>query len=254
MTEKYDRHLRLKTVTNFRDIGGYKTQQGRTVAWRKIFRSGEFSRLNPDDYRRLTEELKLATILDLRSDSEVKRAGTGLPGDTNIKYCNLSFMTDDDDRTTKVEARIYKPFTNMGDFYLQIVTNKGFGEKIVQALEMVAEPQNHPLAFNCAIGKDRTGILAAMLLSSVGVAEQDIVEDYTLSDPYMTVLKQELESRGDIPDDVKKMPDFFWRAVPETMTFLLGALRKEYGSIADYLKNMGADGSLEQRLEIALLE
>ena len=136
----------------------------------------------------------------------------------------------------------------MGQFYLDITQNKGFGGKVVQALEIIAEPKNHPLVFNCAIGKDRTGILAAMLLSSLGVAEKDIIEDYSLSDQYMAELRRALESHSDIPDDVKVLPDFFWRAEPESMALLLTALRKEYGSAIDYLAFMGAEKSLAKRL------
>jgi protein-tyrosine phosphatase len=109
------------------------------------------------------------------------------------------------------------------------------------------------LVFNCAIGKDRTGILAAMLLSTLGVAEKDIIEDYSLSDQYMDELRQLLNNEGKIPKDVPPLPDFFWRAAPESMTLLLTTLRRDYGSIADYLKVMGAEEDLEKRLEKALL-
>jgi protein-tyrosine phosphatase len=252
MTERYDRHLRFKSVTNFRDLGGYRTRSGKTVPWRRIFRSGEFARINPDDYRRLTEEIKLAAVVDLRSNFEVERQGTGLPAGSSIKYYNISFIADGG-QTTDVEARRYKTFTNMGEFYLEIVKNKGFGGRIVQALEIIAEAKNHPLVFNCAIGKDRTGILAAMLLSTLGVAEKDIIEDYALSDQYMDALRRDLESHSNVPDDVKRLPDFFWRAAPESMTLLLTTLRRDYGSITDYLKTMGADKSLIKRLEKALL-
>ena len=198
MTEKYSRHLRFKSVTNFRDLGGYRTRQGRTVAWRRVFRSGEFARINQDDYRRLTEEIRLAAVVDLRSDFEVKRQGIGLPAESGIKYYNISFITDGG--KTEAEAQRYKAFTNMGEFYLEIVRDKGFGGRIIQALEIIAEAKNHPLVFNCAIGKDRTGILAAMLLSVLGVAEKDIIEDYSLSDQYMDELRTKLNREGKIPE------------------------------------------------------
>jgi protein-tyrosine phosphatase len=253
MTEKHDRHLRFKSVTNFRDIGGYRTQQGRTIAWRRIYRSGELARLNQEEYDRLTKEIGLTAIVDLRSDFEVKRQGIGLPAGATIKYYNIAFITDGG-KTADVEAHRYETFTNMGQFYLDIAQNKGFGAKIVKALEVIAEPENHPLVFNCAIGKDRTGILAAMLLSSLSVAEKDIIEDYSLSDSYMGELRRALESHGTVPDDVKKMPDFFWRADPASMELFLATLRKEYGSVADYLRHMGCEPSLKERLEKALLD
>jgi protein-tyrosine phosphatase len=252
MNEHYDRHLRFKSVTNFRDIGGYRTQQGRTIAWRRIYRSGEFARINQEDYDRLTREIGLTAVVDLRSDFEVKRQGIGLLAGKNIKYYNISFITDGGKR--EAEAKRYEAFTNMGQFYLDITQNKGFGSKIVQALEVIAESKNHPLVFNCAIGKDRTGILAAMLLSTLGVAEKDIIEDYSLSDQYMEELRQQLTREGKVPDDMPPLPDFFWHAAPESMILLLSTLRQEYGSIVDYLESMGAEKSLAKRLEKALLD
>jgi protein-tyrosine phosphatase len=251
MTEIYQRHLRFKSVTNFRDIGGYHTRQGRTVAWRRVFRSGEFARINPDEYRRLTEEIRLASVVDLRSDLEVKRQGIGLPADAGIKYYNISFIADGGNR--QAEAERYKSFTNMGEFYIELARHKGYAQKIIKALEIIAEPKNHPLVFNCAIGKDRTGMLAAMLLSVLGVADADIIEDYSLSDQYMDALREQLKKADDVPDDVKLLPDFFWRAEPASMALLLSTIRQEYGSIKDYLEFMGCEPSLTERLEKALL-
>lgn len=251
MIEKHSRQINFESISNFRDIGGYRTHKGKTVAWRRIFRSGNLNRVTEDDFKRLKEEIGLTTVIDLRSIEEIERQGTGLPADSDIKYYNVSFITDDDRQ--EAERKRYDSFTNMGQFYVDFTRDKGFGGSIVQALEIIAEPRNHPLAFNCAVGKDRTGILAAMLLSTLGVAEKDIIEDYTLSDQYMDALREQLKKADDIPDDVKILPDFFWRAAPESMTLLLAKLREEYGSISGYLKLMGAEDSLTERLEKALL-
>jgi protein-tyrosine phosphatase len=251
MKEKNNRHLRFESVTNFRDLGGYRTQQGRTVAWRRVFRSGELGRINHHDYLKLIVEIKLAAIVDLRSEFEIERQGIGLPAGSNIKYYNVSFVTDGGIR--EAEAKRYDSFANMGEFYLEIMRDKVFGGRIIQALEIITETKNHPLVFNCAIGKDRTGILAATLLSTLGVADKDIIEDYSLSDQYMEALRELLKKADNLPDDVKILPDFFWRAEPASMALLLSTLRQEYGSVVDYLKFMGAESSLKERLEKALL-
>ena len=251
MTEKYNRHLKFNSVTNFRDLGGYGTRNGKEVAWRRIFRSGEFARINHDEYRRLTEEIGLATVLDLRSDLEIKRQGTGLPSESGIKYYNISFITDGGSR--EADEQRYRTFTDMGQFYLDITRDKGFGQRIVQALEIIAEPENHPLVFHCAIGKDRTGILAAMLLSSLNVSNKDIIDDYSLSGPYMEELLKTINDDPKMAEGVKALPAYFWKAAPESMTMFLMTLCRDYGSVADYLKAMGADNSLAKRLEKALL-
>ena len=115
------------------------------------------------------------------------------------------------------------------------------------------EPENHPLVFNCAIGKDRTGILAAILLSVLGVKDEDIIEDYSLSTPYMEELLERIRSDPEIARAIEPLPAYFWEAAPESMSLFLSTLRREYGSMRDYLKAQGAESSLIQSLESALL-
>ena len=253
MVEKFSRHLRFDSVVNFRDIGGYEGYHGKSVVWRRIFRSGEFRNVTREDMERLTNELGVNAIIDLRSEYELKNNGKGLLEGCGIKYCNISFMADGGD--PNANARRYKDLTNMGDFYLELMRQKEFGTRIVQALETIAEPANHPLVFHCAVGKDRTGMLAAMLLKLLGVKEADIIEDYSLSEPYMDELLAKIKAMPDqdgknkLPD----IPDYFWKASPAYMKKLLSTLKKEYGSVEKYLKEMGMAESLPRRLSKLLL-
>jgi protein-tyrosine phosphatase len=251
MAEKYSRHLRFESVSNFRDIGGYRTRQGYTIAWRRVFRSGEFAKITRNDFKRLMEEISPASVVDLRSKFEVERHGIGLLSEADIKYHNISFIADGGDR--KADERRYKEFKNMGEFYLDLMPKKEYGQRIIEALEVIATPENHPLVFNCAVGKDRTGILAAVLLSVLGVTDEDIIEDYSLSGPYMEELLKTIDADPQIAEGVKALPDFFWKASPESMALFLNTLRRDYGSVNGYLEFMGSEPSLIERLEKALL-
>jgi len=251
MTEKYARHLRFESVLNFRDIGGYPARDGRTIAWRRIFRSGEFRNMTREDLARLTGELGVVSVIDLRSGNELQNHGKGPLEDADIKYCNIAFMTDDDD--PGANASRYAHCTNMGEFYLEMARQKDYGQRITEALEIIAEPENHPLVFHCAVGKDRTGMLASVLLSLLGVAEKDIIEDYALSEPYMDELLARLKNNPQKNDPPLDIPEYFWKASPESMKLFLSTLRKEYGSINGYLNVMGMESSLPARLEKALL-
>jgi protein-tyrosine phosphatase len=251
MVKKFDRHLRFDSVMNFRDIGGYRSHGGKTVAWRLIFRSGEFHNITPRDLDRLTKELKVASILDLRSEFELKKNGRGLLAGTNIKYCNIAFMSDGGD--PDANSKRYQHCKNMGEFYIELVRQKEYGKRIVEALEIIAEPMNHPLVFHCAVGKDRTGMLAAMVLSLLGVAEEDIIEDYTLSEPYMNELLEKLRNNPKEGEGVPPIPDYFWKASAESMKILLATLKEEYGSVEKYLKEMGMANKLPNQLKTVLL-
>jgi protein-tyrosine phosphatase len=251
MTESFSRHLRFDSVANFRDIGGYRTREGRTVAWRRVFRSGEFQRISNDEFDRLMTEIRPVLLLDLRSAGEVEKHGRGLLSEAAIKYQNISFITDGGDR--EADEKRFRTFTNMGEFYLDITRDKGFGKRIVAALEIIAMPENHPLVFHCAVGKDRTGILAALVLSLLGVEDEDIKMDYSLSEPYMDEILRQIKSDPKATEAANPLPDYFWKASPESMELFLTTLRQEYGSIKGYLEAMGMEPSLPARLENALL-
>lgn len=160
-------------------------------------------------------------------------------------------MTDGGDR--KADEQRFKEFTNMGQFYLYLVRQREFDKRIVAALKIIAEPGNHPLVFHCAIGKDRTGILAAVLLSVLGVKDEDIIEDYSLSTPYMEVLLEHMSNDPKMAEMAGHLPGYFWEAAPESMALFLSTLRREYGSVRDYLKARGVEPSLIERLESSLL-
>jgi protein-tyrosine phosphatase len=250
MAELHSRHIGLKSVTNFRDIGGYRTQNGNSVAWRRVFRSGEFGHLTRNDFQRLTEEIGLTSVIDLRSTLEIERQGIGLLSESDIRYHSVPFFTGSD---RAEDEQLFRKLTNMGEFYVHLVRYKDFGKRIIEALEVIAEPENHPLVFNCAVGKDRTGILASILLSILGVGDEDIIEDYSLSGPYMEELLKQINSNPKMAEAIKPLPGYFWKAAPESMTLFLSTLRKEYGSTKGYLESLGMEPSLVGRLERALL-
>jgi protein-tyrosine phosphatase len=252
MTENFDRHLRFNSVMNFRDIGGYRGSRGKTIVWRRVFRSGEFRDISREDLHRLTQDLGVAAVIDLRSEFELKKHSNGLLDGCGIKYCNIALMTDDDDPNDN--ARRYDNLTNLGEFYLDLMHKKEFGTQVVEALEMIADPTNHPLVFHCAVGKDRTGILTAMLLKLLGVREADIIEDYTLSEPYMDELLSRIRANPKEGEGVPDIPDCFWKASAESMRILLATLKKEYGSVEKYLLEMSMPADLPKQLKSILLD
>src|SRR3990170_6802600 len=94
MTNSYLRIINFEGVSNFRDLGGYRTSDGRTTVWRTLFRSGELQKITKSGLENLTGELKVNTVIDLRSSIELGERGIGLLSETNIKYHNISFISD----------------------------------------------------------------------------------------------------------------------------------------------------------------
>ncbi|WP_262316588.1 tyrosine-protein phosphatase [Lacticaseibacillus parakribbianus] len=176
-----DRLLPLQNALNVRDLGGYQTQDGRTVAWRRLVRAGSLSNLSPADGAVLLD-YGVTHDLDLRSDAEVRRAPDQLP--ERIRYRQLSVypFADRASLWTRVRRRLSKAPTGMVATYEKMLTdshaNAVFGE--VFATVLAAAPGEATL-FHCTAGKDRTGVAAMMLLGGLGVPAATIQADYMLT-------------------------------------------------------------------------
>jgi len=249
----YPRHINFESVPNFRDLGGYRARDGRAVAWRQLFRSGALQSMSQPDVARFKEDIRPRTVIDLRTSRELtKQREISLLGEVGARYQNVPFRPDSSDYL-KQETELFRDATDLGELYLYRIHRPEFGKRLGDALELIADRNNHPLVFHCSVGKDRTGVLAAMLLAAAGVIDEDIIHDYTLSAPFMPELRDRWRADPDAPPEVKAVPDFQWEASAESMTRFLALLRREYGSVAGYLEAHGADNALPQRLEEALL-
>lgn len=250
MAEPYPRHLKFDFAYNLRDLGGYQTQDGRIVAWRRLFRSGQLRHKTVEDLSRLQQATGLASVLDLRSSMEIRQETVGLLSEAGIRYHNVPFITDDDE---KPADDLFSRFSNIGQFYVLWSEYKEFGNRVVKALELIAEPENHPLLFHCTIGKDRTGILSAIVLSVLGVNDEDIIEEYTLTAQSMEDFFNANRNEPEVKKAIGNLPGYFWEAAVESISLFLSTLHREYGSVRGYIEAQGTEDSLFQRLEEALL-
>jgi len=253
MSQSYPRHIHFESVPNFRDLGGYRTHDGRTVAWRRVFRSAALHKMSERDITRLKQDIGPRAVIDLRRPRDPeKNSEPLLLEEIGARYYPIPFRPDGP-AYLEDEAKANPNATNMGAIYLYRISEKPFGKRLVDALEVIAEKDNHPLVFHCSAGKDRTGVLAAMVLAAMGIVDEDVVEDYALSAPLMKDIRDRMTSDPETAQAVKDQPDFQWEASAESMAAFLAALRREYGSADGYLRANGAGSSLVDRLKAALL-
>ena len=253
MEKEYNRVIPFESIANFRDLGGYKGRGGRTTAWRRLYRSGGLLHMTAADKAFLKNDIQLKTVIDLRSPEEPKKLQEiRLLEEIGARYFNVQFKWPVVDYYKK-EIELYASTSNMGVVYLHRIRHEGFAKRLFTILEIMADQQYYPLLFHCGAGKDRTGVLAAMVLKLVGVADEDVIRDYVLTDPSMEDVKKRICSDPETSDEVRNLPDFTWRAPPQFMATFLNGLREEYGSAAGYLKKYGAEKTLVPRLEKALL-
>ncbi|MGB0905889.1 MAG: tyrosine-protein phosphatase [Maricaulaceae bacterium] len=183
MTRIFD----FKTIRNFRDFGDYENQDGRKVKARKLFRTGHLADLNTDELAAI-KALEISLIMDLRHMPERQRqpnkwtAGDDVTiieypdkeGDPSEKIApHEAFMQND--LKTPEDARHY-----MRGSYRQRPHDPGFVSNFSQTLKYMAAT-GEPILIHCAAGKDRTGTLAAVILSSLGVDADTIMKDYMLT-------------------------------------------------------------------------
>jgi protein tyrosine/serine phosphatase len=207
--------------------------------------------MTANDLDRMSNEVGLRAVLDLRGKAEVEKQGTGLLTDSKITYYNVTLGSDDRGGPPHEEA--YKDINNMGELYFSMTRKEEVGKRIVKAFNVLSEPANYPLVFHCYAGKDRTGILASFLLSVLHVSDEDICKDYALSTPYAEILRNRMKNETDSDGKPVNIPDFFWQATPDLIGIFLIAIRHEYGSPREYLLKHGAEPSLFDRLSKVLL-
>ena len=239
------RHVPFEACFNFRDIGGYETAGGRYVRWGAVFRSGSLHRLTAAD-QKTAARLGIRTVIDLRSTTEVQREGRFHGSDeVGFHHLPLEDAAADNDETPDLRDR------SLGETYVDIAVTGGHA--VANVLRVVAE-DDHPVVIHCFAGKDRTGVIAALILSSLGVPDATISSDYELSEHALAPAIAWAEAND--PEWAALMatlPPHVLRASPSSMPVFLGALRACDGSIDDYLVSAGLDRSHLELLRTRLL-
>src|SRR6266545_2689928 len=156
MSQSYPRHINLESVPNFRDLGGYKTRDGRAVSWRRLFRSATLHSMNRPDIARLKEDIRPRAVIDLGTPREpTKQREISLLGEMGARYHNVPFRPDSSDYL-KHETELFRDATDMGEVYLYRIRQPEFGKRLVDSLEHAGPVLAHPaVEYQRVIGQDR---------------------------------------------------------------------------------------------------
>ena len=184
MTDR--RRVPFEGVSNFRDLGGYPTSDGGTTRWGLVYRADSLHAMTPDDIE-LLEQIGSPTIFDLRRDEERAVRPGPLP---TVHVCVLSQLDNGGappDRAVLVEHEHGEEL--LRKMYRGMLSHAGpqFG----QIFTMMADTGGLPAVFHCHAGKDRTGIVAALLLEWLGVDRETVLDDYELTLTYRPRNQQE---------------------------------------------------------------
>jgi protein-tyrosine phosphatase len=240
-----DRLIALEGAVNFRDLGGYTTVDGQRTRWRVLFRADGLGELTQADLT-ILRELGICTVVDLRSGDEVEQSRFDVDAHP-VTFHHFPFIKS----LPNVEEFERAPGF-LGDQYTEMLDEAT--SQIVGALTALAAPDARPAVFHCTAGKDRTGLLSALVLSLLGVPEETVVADYALSGEAMARLRAKLIVK--YPDGKLLITDSdsIFSADPANMVALFAHLRARYGTVADYAAKIGVPGDVISRLREALLE
>jgi protein-tyrosine phosphatase len=245
VAETLDRMIALEGAVNFRDLGGYETGDGRQTRWRTLFRADGLGELTEADLSVL-RQLGIRTVIDLRSGSELERGRFDVDAHP-VAFHHFPFI----DELPDAQDFDRRPGL-LGTQYLEIVRDAG--GQILAALDVLASPDALPAVFHCTAGKDRTGVLSAVLLSLLGVDEPTVVADYALSGSAMLALRAKLIAKYPEGRETLESIDEVFSADPVQMERLLDHLEEQYGSVTAYVDGLGAGPGLVETLRAALLE
>jgi protein-tyrosine phosphatase len=231
------RRIPLEGSPNFRDIGGHPALNGNQVTCGEIFRSGHLAHLTDKD-QEILNSLSIRTVCDFRSKEEIKHQPNRLPNGGSIQYLRLPIVNESMEPTRAVEKIMrgdIEWFTDdfMVNAYIEKVDK--FHHVWNQFFKYISQKKSRPLVFHCTAGKDRTGVGAALILSSLGVSDKWIIHDHGLSNRYnaeqINTIRKSLQKIG---IDAERLTDYL-TAPKSAIIALLDHIRKTYGTAADYL-------------------
>lgn len=183
-----ERLIPIKGVSNFRDLGGIPTKDGRVIKWGKFYRSGKLNKMKNKDLDYFTT-LGIKTVVDFRDDVEVEKDKSKLPTTYKINKVRVPIGDRSGNMQTQLKKKIrkadQKTFDSegfVGDVMRQFIDTFAFHYQ--PFLDLAFEEENAPLLFHCTAGKDRTGLGAAILLAMLGVEKDVILDDFLMSNFY----------------------------------------------------------------------
>jgi protein-tyrosine phosphatase len=229
-------HLMIEGSYNVRDLGGYPTTDGRATRAKVFIRAGNLDKVSPAAQQQLIE-YGVKTVIDLRNEWETEHFPNVFSQSNKVTYINLPLIGDtlSNDAEWKAQSQTH---TALADLYTQFLRH--CRPQLSMIITAIAESEGTTL-FHCHAGKDRTGIVAALLLALAGVPDDIVAEDYAQTTSYIAHLVTEWREKAlaggyDMERFAREVS-----ANAETMLDLLRHLNEQYGGVREYLLGCGLD-------------
>jgi protein-tyrosine phosphatase len=219
-----ERCLPMEGGYNFRDLGGYPAGKS-FVKWGRVFRTDDMMNLTQSDLDYLAA-IPLRTVVDFRSVDEAAAGPDKVPSSA----INHVFLPVVPGNLSKNGVSELDPAFRITDIYRGLCTDKETIDQYRKFFALMQDKANLPISFHCSAGKDRTGLAAALFLSSLGVSEKNIMEDYLLSNKCLGNKYAAL---------IEKLPhlEAMFIVAPDYLRAALDQIMADHGSVENYLSN-----------------
>ena len=231
------RDLSWDGCLNVRDLGGHRTEDGGETAYGRIVRADSVSNLTPAGWRALVD-YGVRTVIDLRGDHE---RDDDPPGELPVEVRHAPFMEASEAEWEEIAEELER----LDDLPLADATREAyllflerFRPNVGAAVRAVADAPAGGVVVHCVGGKDRTGLLTALLLHLAGVPVEDIAADYALSEERLRPRHDAWLEAADTEAERRRL-ERITQTPPEVITGLFEELERRYGSVENYLRTAG---------------
>ncbi len=241
---KETRLIELEGTCNTRDIGGYASENNSLIKWSRFFRSDNLHAISDSSMNVLVSK-GLNTVIDLRRSDETVDEPNRFEKHDSVKYYNISFFEDLFPKEN-FEGDV------LLDIYLEALENRK--DKVAQVMNAIADAPEGAVLFHCSVGKDRTGLIASLLLGLAGVSRKDILEDYNLTAKYIkprvdALMQKALYQGMNVEEYYRLM-----LCEQSTMQKALEHLDQKYSSTENYLIDVGLSPATINKIKLRLLK
>lgn len=227
-----NRYFELDSVQNFRDIGGYYTDDNRQIRWGKVFRSGSFSRITDSDKEEL-KKLGIKTVLDLRSDDVREKYNNKLEVENYVRVPIVK------DGYSSISQRIVNGVFLRGDaviysqdIYKDMVDN--YTVQFTLLFDYLCDKSNYPIVYNCYLGKDQSGLFTYLLLRALGIPNEIAEDDYLLSN--MGIDRAKLRQGVDsLSESRQEALTLLTKTDLSYLKYGISCMRNKSGSVDEYM-------------------
>lgn len=248
-----DRFIEAADICNARQLGGYIGVDGRRIRNGLLIRTAGLDKISDETANKLSEKYNVKMVVDLRFGYEIARfPDKEIPGAENIRL-RLFEMDMSDPKNIEMMKRVtaagnnevqklaeYAKSGQLSTLYSDILLSEQSQKGFAQFFRILLDNRDGAVLWHCAYGKDRTGVAAALVLFALGADEDTVMQDFLLTNEVfkdrIADLREKLEKMGCDKSAVNEAQAMAG-VKGEYLTAAFEAVKTEYGSIQDYIKN-----------------